>query len=385
MAVPLSQMWTVATYVAGQRLRRQKHYPLVLMLEPLFRCNLACAGCGKIQYPAHVLKRHLSVEECLQAVEECGAPMVSIPGGEPLLYPHITELVEALVARRKYIYLCTNAILLEEKLKAGWFKPSKYLTFSVHMDGLAEEHDFAVCREGIYEKATRGIRMAVEHGYRVTTNTTLFEGTDPARVRKFFDEMMELGVEGMMVSPGYAYEKAPDQHNFLKRQATNDLFEMILSNRRDGRQRWKFNQSPLFLEFLMGQREYECTPWGNPTYNVFGWQKPCYLLQEGYADTFDELIAETEWENYGRASGNSQCQQCMVHCGYEPSAVDHTFASFGGMWSTVKAMLFNTYASPRARRRLEEEKTKPHGPMAHLVQLGLAEDVANTREHAGAA
>ena len=385
MAVPLSQMWTVATYVAGQRLRRQKHYPLVLMLEPLFRCNLACAGCGKIQYPAHVLKRHLSVEECLQAVEECGAPMVSIPGGEPLLYPHITELVEALVARRKYIYLCTNAILLEEKLKAGWFKPSKYLTFSVHMDGLAEEHDFAVCREGIYEKATRGIRMAVEHGYRVTTNTTLFEGTDPARVRKFFDEMMELGVEGMMVSPGYAYEKAPDQHNFLKRQATNDLFEMILSNRRDGRQRWKFNQSPLFLEFLMGQREYECTPWGNPTYNVFGWQKPCYLLQEGYADTFDELIAETEWENYGRASGNSQCQQCMVHCGYEPSAVDHTFASFGGMWSTVKAMLFNTYASPRARRRLEEEKAKPHGPMAHLVQLGLAEDVAKTREHAGAA
>lgn len=382
MAVPLSQMWTVATYVLGQKLRGRTRYPLVLMLEPLFRCNLACAGCGKIQYPAHILKKDLPLEDALAAVDECGAPIVSIPGGEPLLYPHIRELVSELIKRRKYIYLCTNAILLKEKLEQGWFTPSKYLTFSVHMDGQEEHHDFAVCREGTYRKALEGIRLAVNMGFRVTTNTTLFEGADPNAVRAFFDEMMDVGVEGMMVSPGYAYEKAPDQKSFLKRtQETNRLFEMILSNRKDGKRRWKFNQSPLFLEFLMGKRQYECTPWGNPCYNIFGWQKPCYLLQEGYADTFDELLNDTEWENYGRASGNPKCANCMVHCGYEPSAVNHTFSSFGGLWATIKAMIFNTYANPAAKQRLEEEKRKPHGPLAHLVQLGLAQDL----KHKGAA
>jgi len=375
MAVPISQMWTVATYVLGQRLRGRTRYPLVLMLEPLFRCNLACAGCGKIQYPAHILKRDLSVEECLKAVDECGAPMVSIPGGEPLLHPQIAELVRELVKRGKYIYLCTNALLLKEKLEAGWFTPSTYLTFSVHMDGQEENHDFAVCREGTYQKAIAGIRLAVERGFRVTTNTTLFDGADPNSVRAFFDEMMDLGVEGMMVSPGYAYDKAPDQTGFLKRQSTHDLFEMILSNRKDGRRRWRFNQSALFLEFLMGKRDFECTPWGNPTYNIFGWQKPCYLLQEGYVDTFEELMRDTPWERYGRASGNPKCQNCMVHCGYEPSAVDYTFSGFPGLWATVKAMVFSTYANPRAKRRLEEEKSKPHGPMQHLVQLGLAKDL----------
>ena len=379
MAVPVSQMWTVAVYVLGQKIRRRRRYPLVLMLEPLFRCNLACAGCGKIQYPAHILRKHLSVDECLRAVDECPAPMVSIPGGEPLLYPHIGELVKELVKRRKYIYLCTNAILLKEKLDQGEFKPSKYLTFSVHMDGQQEHHDFAVCREGVYETAADAIRTAVEMGFRVTTNTTLFDGTDPNSVRAFFDEMMQLGVEGMMVSPGYAYEKAPDQQSFLKHKQTNELFEMILSNRP---KRWKFNQSPLFLEFLMGKRDYECTPWGNPTYNTFGWQKPCYLLQEGYADTFDELLNDTEWENYGRASGNPKCQQCMVHCGYEPTAVDHTFSSFGGLWGTIKAMVFNTYANPSAQKSLAEEANKPHGPLARLVELGLDDDL---KETAGAA
>lgn len=375
MPVPVSQMWTVATYVLKQKLRRRRRYPLVLMLEPLFRCNLACAGCGKIQYPAHILKKNLAVEDCLRAVDECGAPMVSIPGGEPLLYPYIKELVEELVRRKKYIYLCTNALLLKEKLDEGLFKPSKYLTFSVHMDGQAEHHDFAVCRDGTYAKAVEGIRQAVKMGFRVTTNTTLFEGADPNSVREFFDEMMELGVEGMMVSPGYAYDKAPDQQSFLKRQETNELFEMVLANRKDGKRRWRFNQSPLFLEFLMGRREYECTPWGNPTFNIFGWQKPCYLLQEGYVDTFEELINDTEWDNYGRASGNPKCANCMVHCGYEPSAVDHTFASFGGMWGTIKAMIFNTYANPAAREKLREEAKKPHGPLARLVALGFAEDV----------
>ncbi len=375
MAVPISQMWTVATYVLKQKLRGNRRYPLVLMLEPLFRCNLACAGCGKIQYPPHILKKQLTPEQCFRAVEECGAPMVSIPGGEPLLHPQIKEIVEGLIARRKYIYLCTNALLLKEKLEAGWFKPSKYLTFSVHMDGQEEHHDFAVCREGTYAKAVEGIRLAVQRGFRVTTNTTLFQGADPNSVRRFFDEMMELGVEGMMVSPGYAYDKAPDQKNFLQRKRTNDLFEMILSNRKDGKRTWKFNQSPLFLEFLMGRREYHCTPWGMPTFNIFGWQKPCYLLQEGYADSFKELIETTEWKNYGVESGNPKCQNCMVHSGYEASAVNHTFASFGGMFATVKAMLFNTYANPAAKGRLAEEAKKPHGPMAQLVQIGLAEDV----------
>ncbi len=305
--------------------------------------------------------------------------MVSIPGGEPLLYPHIGELVEQLIERRKYIYLCTNALLLKEKIEQGVFKPSKYLTFSVHMDGQQDHHDFAVCREGTYDKAAEGIRMAVEMGFRVTTNTTLFEGADPNSVRSFFDEMMELGVEGMMVSPGYAYEKAPDQQSFLKRQRTNELFEMILSNRR---KHWVFNQSPLFLEFLMGRRDYECTPWGNPTYNLFGWQKPCYLISEGYVDTFDELINGTDWDSYGRASGNPKCQQCMVHCGYEPTAVNHTFSSFGGLFGTVKAMVFNRYASPGARKNLARAAKKPHGPLARLVELGLAKDV---KEKAGAA
>jgi hopanoid biosynthesis associated radical SAM protein HpnH len=380
MGVPLSQMWTVASYVLGQRLRRNKRYPLVLMLEPLFRCNLACAGCGKIQYPAHVLKRQLTPEQCFAAVDECGAPMVSIPGGEPLLHPQIREIVEGLVARKKYIYLCTNALLLKEKLEAGWFKPSKYLTFSVHMDGQEEHHDFAVCREGTYAVSAEGIRLAVEMRFRVTTNTTLFDGADPGSVRKFFDEMMELGVEGMMVSPGYAYPKAPDQKSFLgERRKTNLLFEMILSNRKEG---WRFNQSPLFLEFLMGKREYECTPWGNPTFNIFGWQKPCYLLQDGYTDTFKELIEETAWEGYGRASGNKACQQCMVHCGYEPSAVDHTFSSVGGMFSTVKAMLAGRYRSTQAAARLEEEAKRPHGP---LVQLGIQVEAKPLAESVSAA
>ena len=372
MGVPISQMWTVASYVLKQRFAGRKRYPLVLMLEPLFRCNLACAGCGKIQYPAHVLKRQLTVKECVDAVEECGTPMVSIPGGEPLLHPDIKEIVQELVARKKYIYLCTNALLLQEKLEAGTFKPSKYLTFSVHMDGQEENHDFAVCREGTYKKAVDGIRLAVKMGFRVTTNTTLFEGADPNSVREFFDEMMALGVEGMMISPGYAYDKAPDQSGFLKRKETNELFEMILSNRKKG---WKFNQSPLFLEFLMGKRTYECTPWGMPAYNVFGWQKPCYLLQEGYADTFQELIDETDWANYGHESGNAKCANCMVHSGYEATAVDHTFSGFQGIWGNIKAIVFNRYANPGASKMLKAESAKPHGPMKHLVQLGLAQDI----------
>ena len=361
MAVPISQMWTVASYVLKQKLQGRKRYPLVLMLEPLFRCNLACAGCGKIQYPAHILKQELTPEQCFKAVDECGAPMVSIPGGEPLLHPQIKEIVEGLIERKKYIYLCTNALLLEKNLDQ--FTPSKYLTFSVHMDGSEKQHDFAVAREGTFKTASSAISKAVHRGFRVTTNTTLFDGVNPNEVRGFFDEMMDLGVEGMMVSPGYSYDKAPDQEHFLRRKETNELFEAMLSNRK---KRWNFNQSPLFLEFLMGKRDYECTPWGNPTFNLFGWQKPCYLLDEGYADSFDELIEETDWDSYGRASGNPKCQDCMVHSGYEATAVDQTFSSFGGLWGTIKALVFNRYANPAAQQRLEEygreePKARPDG------------------------
>ncbi len=334
MSVPVSQMYTVASYVIRQKLAGRKRYPLVLMLEPLFRCNLACAGCGKIQYPAQILKKHLTVEQCLKAVDECGAPVVSIPGGEPLMYPDIAELVAQLVKRKKYIYLCTNAILLKEKL--GLFTPSKYLSFSIHMDGLREEHDEAVCREGVYDQAVDGIKAALARGFRVTTNTTLFDGASPLRMREFFDEMMSLGVEGMMLSPGYSYSKAPDQEHFLRRAKTNQLFTDILS---DPKRRWKFNQSPLFLRFLMGKKDYECTPWGNPTYNMFGWQRPCYLLQEGYAESFQELMETTPWEQYGRKSGNEKCQDCMVHCGYEATAVDETFGSLRAFGETVAATL----------------------------------------------
>jgi hopanoid biosynthesis associated radical SAM protein HpnH len=356
-------MWTVASYVVKQKLAGRKRYPLVLMLEPLFRCNLACAGCGKIQYPAHILKKELTPEQCFRAVDECGAPMVSIPGGEPLMHSQIGKIVEGLVARQKYIYLCTNALLLKEKLDL--FKPSKYLTFSVHVDGEREHHDFSVCREGGYDQAIEGMKEALRRGFRVTTNTTLFDGADPNSVRDHFDQMMELGVEGMMLSPGYSYDKAPDQKHFLGRARTRKLFRAILSNRKKS---WQFNQSPLFLEFLMGERQYACTPWGMPTYNVFGWQKPCYLLQDGYADTFQELMDSTAWHEYGTESGNPKCANCMVHSGYEASAVNDTFSSLSGLLATAKATLFTRHRDEHAMKLLNEH-VRPVHSYNPLVQI----------------
>jgi hopanoid biosynthesis associated radical SAM protein HpnH len=363
LPVPISQMWTVASYVVKQKLARRKRYPLVLMLEPLFRCNLACAGCGKIQYPAHILKAELTPEQVFKAVDECGTPMVAIPGGEPLMHSQIGKIVEGLVARQKYIYLCTNALLLKEKLDL--FKPSKYLTFSVHVDGEREHHDFSVCREGGYDQAIEGMKEALRRGFRVTTNTTLFDGADPNSVREHFDQMMELGVEGMMLSPGYSYDKAPDQKHFLGRARTRKLFRAILSNRKKS---WQFNQSPLFLEFLMGERQYACTPWGMPTYNIFGWQKPCYLLQDGYADTFQELMDSTAWHEYGTESGNPKCANCMVHSGYEASAVNDTFSSLGGLLATAKATLFTRHKDEHALKLLNEH-VRPVHSYNPLVQI----------------
>ena len=379
MAVPVSQMWTVASYVLRQKLAGRKRYPLVLMLEPLFRCNLACAGCGKIQYPAHILKKDLSAEDCFKAVDECGAPMVSIPGGEPLMHPQIAEIVEGLLARKKYIYLCTNALLLKEKLHL--FKPSKYLSFSVHMDGQKEHHDFSVCREGGYELALDGIREAIQAGFRVTTNTTLFDGADPNSVRNFFDEMMDVGVESMMVSPGYSYDKAPDQKHFMGRARIRRMFRAMLSNRK---KTWRFNQSPLFLEYLMGKRNYKCTPWGMPTYNIFGWQKPCYLLQDGYAESYKELMETTEWASYGTESGNPQCANCMVHCGYEPSSVNDTFGSLRGFADTVKAT-FSLYPDKDALSDLDREVRPVHSynPLVQIDdQIDAPIDVASAAQQA---
>jgi hopanoid biosynthesis associated radical SAM protein HpnH len=366
MGVPVSQMWTVASYVIGQKLRGRKQFPVVLMLEPLFRCNLACAGCGKIQYPAHILKTDLTPEQCFKAVDECGAPLVSIPGGEPLMHPQIGEIVAGLVARKKYVYLCTNGLLLKEKIDE--FTPSKYFSFVVHMDGQREHHDFSVCREGTYDKAVDGIKEALQRGFRLTTNTTLFDGADARSVRAFFDDMMDLGVEGMMLSPGYTYDKAPDQDHFLSKKKTRRLFREILSNRR---KKWRFNMSPLFLEYLMGRREYECTPWGMPSYSIFGWQKPCYLMSDGYADTFEELLRETKWEQYGGQSGNPKCANCMVHSGYEATAVNDTFGSLGGFLATVRATVFDGYDDPDVDGDTPMTPRRNAGP---LVQIGAAPD-----------
>jgi len=316
LAVPLHQKIRVGAYVAMQHLKGTKRYPLVLMLEPLFRCNLACAGCGKIDYPDPILNQRLSVKECLEAVDECGAPVVSIAGGEPLLHKEIDEVVEGIIARKKFVYLCTNALLMEKKIDL--FKPNPFFVWSVHLDGDREMHDKSVCQEGVYDRAVAAIKMARERGFRVNINCTLFDGTDPVRAAKFFDDVMAMGVHGITVSPGYAYERAPDQAHFLNRRKTKQLFREIF---RLGRgHKWQFSQSSLFLDFLAGNQNYHCTPWGNPTRTYFGWQRPCYLLGEGYAKTFNELMTETDWDKYG--TGNyEKCADCMVHSGYEASAV----------------------------------------------------------------
>ena len=315
MAIPLRQTIRVGAYVLGQHLKGVRRYPLVLMLEPLFRCNLACAGCGKIDYPAAILNQRLSVDECLEAVEECGAPVVVVAGGEPLLHREIDTIVQRIIAQKKFVYLCTNALLLEKKIEL--FRPSAYFAWTVHLDGDREDHDRSVCQEGVYDRAVAAIRLAKARGFRVNINATLFDTAEPERVARFFDAVTEMGIDGITVSPGYAYERAPDQEHFLSRRRTKELFRGIFAR---GARRWSFNQSVLFLDFLAGNQSYHCTPWGNPTRNYFGWQRPCYLLGEGYAKTFKELMEETDWDAYG--TGNyEKCANCMVHSGYEATAV----------------------------------------------------------------
>jgi hopanoid biosynthesis associated radical SAM protein HpnH len=321
MAVPLNQALRVGAYVVKQHLVGRKRYPLVLMLEPLFRCNLACAGCGKIDYPPEILNQRLSVAQCMEAIDECGAPVVVIAGGEPLLHREIDQIVEGAIARRKFVIVCTNALLLEKKMEL--FKPSKWFTWSVHLDGDREAHDRSVCQEGVYERAVAAIGKAKAAGFRTIINATLFSNAEPERTARFFDDVMAMGVDGISVSPGYAYERAPDQQHFLNRRKTKELFRGIFAARTKGRKRWAFNQSSMFLDFLAGNQSFHCTPWGNPTRTYFGWQRPCYLLGEGYAKSFKELMENTDWDRYG--TGNyEKCADCMVHSGYEATAVTET-------------------------------------------------------------
>ncbi len=332
MGIPLIQKIKVAKYIFEQKIKGNKKYPLVLMLEPLFRCNLACAGCGKIDYPDEILNKRMSVKDCLNAVDECGAPVVSIPGGEPLVHKEIGEIVKGIIDKGKFVYLCTNALLLEKKLDL--FKPSEYLTFSIHLDGLEKEHDHSVCRGGVYTKVIEAIKVVKQKGFRCNVNCTLFHQRTPTRTAKFFDFVTDLGVDGITVSPGYAYERAADQKNFLKRKKTKNFFRDIFKLGKG--KKWAFSQSSLFLDFLAGNQSYKCTPWGNPTRNIFGWQKPCYLLGEGYVKTFNELMEATDWDKYG--TGNyEKCADCMVHCGYEPTAAED---SIKNPLKTLKVALF---------------------------------------------
>ena len=320
MGIPLRQVATIGGYILKQHLSGRKRYPLVLMLEPLFRCNLACAGCGKIDYPDAILNKRISVDDALTSVDECGAPVVVIAGGEPLLHKDLARIVEGVIARKKFAIVCTNALLLEKKIDQ--FQPSPYFTWSIHLDGDRDMHDRSVCQEGVYDRAVAALKLAKAKGFRVTINCTFFNNADAASVARFFDTVTELGVDGITVSPGYAYERAPDQQHFLNRTATKELFRDVFRRGRGGRQ-WAFNQSGLFLDFLAGNQTYHCTPWGNPTRTVFGWQRPCYLLGEGYAKSFRELMDETDWDSYG--TGNyEKCADCMVHSGYEASAVKDT-------------------------------------------------------------
>jgi hopanoid biosynthesis associated radical SAM protein HpnH len=322
MAIPLIQKAYVGAYLMRQQLARRKRYPLVLMLEPLFRCNLACAGCGKIDYPDEILNQRLSFDDCMGAIDECGAPMVSIAGGEPLLHKEMPKIVEGFIAKKKFVILCTNALLMKKKIDD--YEPSPFFTWSIHLDGDLGMHDKSVCQDGVYEIARDAILLAKSRGFRTQINCTVFDGADPARLAAFFDEMKALGLDGITVSPGYAYERAPDQQHFFNRTKTKNFFRDVLK-RGNGGKAWTFTNSPLFMDFLAGNQAYECSPWSMPARTVFGWQKPCYLLGEGYAKTFAELMDTTDWDGYG-VGKYEKCADCMVHCGFEGTAVADTLA-----------------------------------------------------------
>ncbi|KMP11690.1 radical SAM protein [Candidatus Nitromaritima sp. SCGC AAA799-C22] len=334
MAIPFKQAFKVGSYIMRQKLKGRKKYPLVLMLEPLFRCNLECIGCGKIQKPNEILKKNLTPDDCFKAAEECGAPVVSVAGGEPLMHPQIVEIVEGLLQQKRYVYLCTNAILLNDFL--GRLPRSPLLTLSIHLDGLEEDHDRVVAQKGVFKTAVDAIRDAKKMGYRVTGNTTFFDGTTVEQAEKFLDFIHPLGVDGVTVSSAFRYPDAPDQDHFFGRKRTQDFFKGLLGKNKNGR--WNLTHSPLYLEFLQGRRDYECTPWGNPNFSVLGWQKPCYLLDDGYAETFKELMETTQWGGYGHRN-NPKCADCTAHCGYEATAVEDATSSFRNMVASARAAM----------------------------------------------
>jgi hopanoid biosynthesis associated radical SAM protein HpnH len=352
MVLPFFKERRFAAYLLKQKIMGRKRYPLVLMLEPLFRCNLACAGCGKIDYPDPILNRRLSVQECLDAADECGAPMVAIPGGEPLIHREIGEIVKGLVERKKFVSLCTNALLLEKKLHL--FEPSPYLFFSVHLDGLRDHHDKSVCQTGVFDKAVSAIKAAKAKGFIVNVNATIFEGHKAEDIAAFLDFCKEIGV-GVSISPGYAYERAPDQEHFLARHKTKELFRQVFAKGKG--KKWTLTHSDLFLDFLAGNQEFHCTPWGMPTRNIFGWQKPCYLLGEGYAKTYKELMETTDWDSYGTGK-YEKCSNCMAHCGYEPTAADQAISN------------------PLKMLKLAFRGIKTEGPMAPEIALDKARPAA---------
>ncbi|MGI8870378.1 MAG: adenosyl-hopene transferase HpnH [Mycobacteriales bacterium] len=319
MSIPLRQSVRIGAYMAKQKLLRREKFPLIVELEPLFACNLACAGCGKIQHPADTLRQRMPVEQAIAAIEECGAPMVSIAGGEPLMHPQIDKIVAELVKRKKFVYLCTNAVLLRKRIDRFDFKPSPYFSFAVHIDGLKERHDESVSKDGVFDEAIAAIKDMQRRGFKVTTNSTFFNTDTPQTIIDVLDFLNdEVKVDKMMISPAYAYEKAPDQDHFLGVEETRDLFRKAFADGR--RKKWRLNHSPLFLDFLEGKVDYECTAWGIPSYSLFGWQKPCYLMADGYAKSYKELVEETDWSKYGRGR-DDRCNNCMAHCGYEPTAV----------------------------------------------------------------
>jgi hopanoid biosynthesis associated radical SAM protein HpnH len=370
VGIPLKQVTKIGSYIVRQHLAGRKKYPLVMMLEPLFRCNLACAGCGKIDYPDEILNKRISVKDALEAAEECGAPVVSIAGGEPLIHKDLPEIVRGLMAQGRFVIVCTNALLLEKKIDE--YKPDPYFTWSIHLDGDQEMHDHSVCRQGVYEKAVAALKLAKEKGFRVTINCTFFNNADPERVAKFFDTVTEMGVDGITVSPGYAYERAPDQKHFLNRQRTKEIFRGVFERGRGGR-KWPINQSGLFLDFLAGNQSYRCTPWGNPTRTVFGWQRPCYLLGEGYTKTFKELMEGTDWEKYG--TGNyEKCADCMVHCGYEASAV---VDSVKRPWKAAAVAMFGVRTSGPMAPEISMANQRP---AEFVFSRNVAQKLAEIRE-----
>jgi hopanoid biosynthesis associated radical SAM protein HpnH len=372
MQIPFHKELKIGSYILAQKLKGNTRYPLVLMLEPLFRCNLACAGCGKIDYPGPILNQRLSVKECLDAVDECGAPVVAIPGGEPLIHKEIGEIVAGIVARKKFVSLCTNALLLEKKLHL--FKPSPYLTITVHLDGLKAHHDRAVSQEGVFDVAVKAIKAAKAAGHNVNVNATIFDNHAAEDIAGFLDYAKELGV-GVSISPGYAYERAPDQAHFLARRNTKELFRKVFALGKG--KKWTIEHSPLYLDFLAGNQEFLCTPWGMPTRNVFGWQKPCYLVGEGFVSSYKELMETTDWNSYGTGR-YEKCANCMAHCGYEPTAADAAISH------PIKAMMV-ALRGPRTSGPMAPEISLSRQRPAeyvhtHHVDNMLAKLEAQTRE-----